>query len=76
MSFLDYILPKEESDTKNVYLISDYHFRKKNLRKLESSDFFISYEVELALVNLLSKKIKYFEEMDILIDRLLRYKGF
>jgi hypothetical protein len=73
---LDYLLPKEESDTKNVYLISDYHFRKKNLRKLESSDFYISYEVELALVNLIETEIRNFEIIDEFVDKLLNYNDF
>jgi len=73
---LDYILPKEESDTKNIYLISDYHYRKKNLRKIETYEFYIDYEVELALVKLIETEIVFFEEMDLQIDKLLRYKDF
>ncbi len=75
-SYLDYILPKEESDSKNVYLIGDYHFRKKNLRKIEASDFYIDYEVESLLVKLIHTEISFFEEIDEIVDKLLRCKDF
>ena len=73
---MDYILPKEESDTKNIYLIGDYHYRKKILRKIETYEFYIDYEVELDLVKLMETEIMFFEEMDLLINKLFTYKGF
>lgn len=46
------------------------------MRKLETSDFFINYEVEICLVNLIENELKYFEKIDVLVDKLIRYKDF
>lgn len=46
------------------------------MRKLETSDFFINYEVEICLVNLIENELKYFEKIDVLVDKLFRYKDF
>jgi len=46
------------------------------MRKIDKDDFYIDYEVELALVQLIKTEILCFQEIDLLIDKLLRYKDF